>query len=444
MPEPRSGRRRFLRRRAVATAVAAGCSTVLLAALTSCGASGASGGHLTLTFSWWGNDERQARTEKAVRLFEKAHPDISVQMSNADFGSYKQRLSTQAAGGGIPDLAQLDYRQISQFSTGGALLPLDRYVKDGTLDTAEMDTSLVRTGYLAGKQYALPMGRGITGYVYDADVFDTAGVPAPQPSWTWQDWAKASARIAGLKLKSPDGRTVAGGNDGGSNEDVFEDWLRSHGKQLYASPTELGYTEKDLADFWTFFHELQKAGAVVSAKDSAQADATGISAFSRGLDAMDYSWDATFTGFTSPTGHAMRFAPVPTFDGKAGSYFKPTMLIGIGAHSKHPQEAAQLMNFLLNDPQAGDILGVTRSQPPNQKIAAEVNSKLTGPELKVWQFDEVMQKYGVRPPPSAPPRGDVAIQSAFVREYQRVEFGLASPAKAAHELVVQAKQELES
>ncbi|WP_329362035.1 ABC transporter substrate-binding protein [Streptomyces sp. NBC_00669] len=444
MPEPRSGRRRFLRRRAVATAVAAGCSTVLLAALTSCGASGAAGHHITLTFTWWGNDDRQARTEKAVRLFEKAHPDVTVQMSNADFGSYKQRLATQAAGGGIPDLAQLDYRQISQFATGGALLPLDSYVKDGTVHTGEMDPSLVHTGHLAGKQYALPMGRGITGYVYDATVFAQAGIPAPQPSWTWQDYAEVDAKIAAMKLKSPDGRTVAGSNDGGSNEDVFEDWLRSHGKQLYAGPTKLGYTEQDLAAFWSFCHRLQKSGALVSAKDSAQADATGISAFSRGLDALDYSWDATFTGFTSPTGHTMRYAPVPGVDGKAGAYFKPTMLIGIGAHSKHPQMAAELMDFLLNDRQAGDVLGVTRSQPPNRAIAAEVDRKLSGPDLKVWQFDEQMQKYGVQPPPAAPPKGDVAIESAFVREYQRVEFGLASPAKAAHELVVQAKQELES
>lgn len=444
MPEPRSGRRRFLRRRTVATAVAAGCSTVLLATLTSCGTSAAAGHHITLTFAWWGNDDRQARTEKAVHLFEKEHPGITVQMSNADFGSYKQRLSTQAAGGGIPDLAQLDYRQISQFANGDALLPLDKYVKDGTLHTGDMNTSLVRTGHLEGKQYALPMGRGITGYVYDATVFDKAGIPAPRPSWTWQDWAEVNAKISGLKLRTPDGRTMAGSNDGGSNEDVFEDWLRSHGKQLYAGPTELGYTEKDLAGFWTFCHTLQKSGALVSGKDSAQADATGVSAFSRGLDALDYSWDATFTGYTSPTGHTMRYAPVPTVDGKAGSYFKPTMLIGVGAHSPHPKAAAELMDFLLNNQQAGEILGVTRSQPPNQKIAAEVDRKLSGPDLRVWQFDEEMQRYGVQTPPSAPPKGDVAIESAFVREYQRVEFGLATPAKAAHELVVQAKQELES
>jgi multiple sugar transport system substrate-binding protein len=443
MPEPRSGRRRFLRRRAATAALAAAFSTVLLAGLTSCGTSDA-GGHITLTFSWWGNDDRQARTEQAVKLFEKAHPGVTVQMSNADFGSYKQRLSTQAAGGGIPDLAQLDYRQISQFAGGGALLPLDRYVRDGTLDTGEMDASLVRTGHLDGRQYALPMGRGITGYVYDATVFAKAGIPAPQPSWTWEDWAQVAAKIAAMELKTPDGRTAAGANDGGSNEDVFEDWLRGHGKQLYAGPSTLGYTEQDLAAFWSFCHRLQMSGALVSSKDSAQADATGISAFSRGLDALDYSWDATFTGFTSPSGHTIRYAPVPTVGGRAGSYFKPTMLIGIGAHSKHPKEAAELMDFLLNDPRAGDVLGVTRSQPPNRKIAAAVDRKLTGPDRQVWQFDEEMEKYGVQPPPSAPPKGDVAIESAFTREYQRVEFGLASPRKAAHELIVQAKQELES
>ncbi|MER6531531.1 ABC transporter permease subunit [Streptomyces sp. NPDC001508] len=100
MSEPRSGRHRLPRRRAVLTAAAVGLSTALTAALTACSTAsvGTTSEGITLTFSWWGNNDRAARTERAVRLFEKEHPGVTVRTSNGEFGSYLQKLATQAAG----------------------------------------------------------------------------------------------------------------------------------------------------------------------------------------------------------------------------------------------------------------------------------------------------------------------------------------------------------
>ncbi|MFI6699093.1 ABC transporter substrate-binding protein [Streptomyces sp. NPDC050509] len=445
MPEPRSGRRRLPGRRAVLAAAAVGLSTALSASLSACSAASdtASGG-ITLTFSWWGNDDRAERTNEAVRLFEKEHPGVTVLTSNADFGSYMQKLATQAAGGGIPDVAQLDYRQISQYAGGGVLLPLGDAVEDRTIRTSEMGKEFLRTGTYEGEQYAVPMGRGITGYAYDAAVHKKAGIRTPGPDWTWQDWADANRKIAALGLKSPDGRTVAGANDGGPNEDVFEDWLRSRGGQLYASRTELGFTEDDLTEFWTFCDRLRVAGAVAQAKDTSQANTTETSPIGRGLAAADFTWDAPFPGYTALLGDDIHFAPVPTTDGRQGAYFKPSMLLGVGANSEHPEEATALVDFLLNDPRAGDVLGFTRSTPSNRKIAARVAKTLEGPEREIYEYAQKMEKYGLDAPPTAPPRGDVAIQTAFKRVYQRVMYDLTSPRQAARELIDEASRELRS
>lgn len=445
MPEPRSGRRRLPRRRAVLGAAAAGLSTALTAALSGCSAVGGGGsGGIALTFTWWGNDDRASRTEQAVRLFEKEHPGVTVRTSNADFDSYLQKLATQAAGGGVPDVAQLDYRQISQYVGGHAIRPLTGYIANGTIRTSEMDRTLLHTGTYQGRQFALPMGRGITGYAYDAKLYKKAGIPTPQPSWTWQDWEEANKKIAALDLKGPDGRHVTGANDGGGNEDVFEDWLRSRGGRLYAGQTKLGFTEDDLTAFWTYFSRMRKEGAVAQASDTAQAKDAGTSPLGRGLSAADFTWDATFPGYPALLGDSVHFAPVPTTKGRPGTYFKPSMLLGIGAHSKHPKEAAELVDFLLNDVRAGDILGFTRSTPPNRVIAARVAKTLKGPEREIYQYSQKMADYGLHAPPAAPPKGDLAIQAAFRRTYERVVFGLASPRQAAHELIGEAKRELTS
>ncbi|MEW2544711.1 extracellular solute-binding protein [Streptomyces sp. NPDC047002] len=446
MPEPRSGGHRPPSRRAVLATAAVGLGTALTTALSSCSAAGGgTSGGVTLTFAWWGNDDRAARTQQAVRLFEKEHPGITVRTSNADFASYLQKLATQAAGGGMPDVAQLDYRQISQYAGGGALLPLDDAIGGGTLRTAEMDEVFLRTGTFGGRQYAMPMGRGITGFAYDTAVYRKAGLRTPPPpSWTWDDWAEAGRRIAGLRLRSPDGRTVSGANDCGPNEDVFEDWLRSRGGRLYASQTRLGFTEDELTEFWTFFDRLRRQGAVAAARDTTQAASTETSPIGRGLAAADYTWDAPFPGYTALLGDQVHFAPVPTLGGRAGQYFKPSMLVGIGAHTAHPKEAARLVDFLLNDRRAGDILGFTRSTPPNRTVAARVATTLKGAEREIYDYAEAMAKYGLAAPPSAPPRGDVAVQSAFTRTYQRVMFQLATPRQAARELIDEANRELRS
>ncbi|MBM7442428.1 ABC transporter substrate-binding protein [Streptomyces sp. HB132] len=445
MPEPRNGRRRHPSRRAVLAAAGIGLSTALTATLTACSAeSGGTSRGITLTFSWWGNDDRAERTQRAVRLFEEEHPGVTVRTSNGDFGSYMQKLATQAAGGGIPDLAQLDYRQVSQYAGGGALLPLGEAIRDRTIRTSEVDADFLRTGTYEGKQYALPMGRGITGYAYDSAVYKQAGIPAPRPGWTWQEWAQANRRVAALGLRAPDGRRVVGANDGGVNEDVFENWLRSRGGQLYADQNRLGFTEDDLTEFWTFCDELRREGAVAEAKDTVQASSTETSPIGRGLAAADYTWDAPFPGYTALLGDDIRFAPVPTTDGHAGQYFKPSMLLGVGAHSEHPKEAAQLADFLLNDRRAGDILGFTRSTPPNRVIADRVAKTLQGPELEIYRYAQTMEKHGLDAPPTAPPRGDVAVQTAFTRQYQRVAYGLATPREAARELIDEAVRELRS
>ncbi|MEU6446931.1 extracellular solute-binding protein [Streptomyces sp. NPDC046979] len=446
MPEPRSGRRRPLSRRAVLAAAAVGLSTALTASLSACSSSSGdvSSGGVTLTFSWWGNDDRAARTNKAVELFEKEHPGVEVRTSNADFGSYMQKLATQAAGGGIPDVAQLDYRQISQYAGGGALLPLGEAVGNGTIRTSEMDEEFVRTGTFEGKQYALPMGRGITGYAYDSTVYRKAGIPTPQPGWTWQEWATANRKIAALGLKSPDGRDMVGANDNGVNEDIFEDWLRSRGGKLYKSQTELGFTEDDLTEFWTFCDKLREEGVVAEAKDTSQASTTELSPMGRGLAAADFTWDAPFPGYPALLGDQVHFAPVPTADGRQGAYFKPSMLLGVGANSEHPEEAAELVDFLLNDERAGDILGFTRSTPPNRTIAARVAKTLEGAEKEIYEYAQRMEKYGLDAPPPAPPRGDVAIQTAFKRAYHRVMYELTSPREAAREFIDEAERELRS
>lgn len=441
----RGGRpvRRPARRTGTLVAAAATVCGLLLSGCSGSAAEGASGGRVTLRFTWWGNDDRAQRTNDVVDLFEKRHPGITVSTSFATYDAYVPKLATQAASGDLPDVAQLDYRQISQYAGSGTLLDLAPYLKDGTIRTADFDPHLTRTGSYDGKQVALPMSVGTTGFAYDAAVFHKAHVPTPKPGWTWDDFVEAGRRISALHLKGPDGRAYTGIGDVGGTEDVFEEWLRSRGKKLYASRHELGFTTGDLTTFWTWTDKLRRAGIASQAKDTAQIGSVAQdSPLGRGLAATDFTWDAPFLAYPPMLGDQIHFAPVPTTGGRPGQYFKPSMLIGVGAHSSHPKEAAELIDFILNDPDAGKILGVSRSTPANQQIARSVGKGLTGPEKEVYDYGRKIAHYGTEPPPAAPPRGDVVLQQSFSRTYQLVIFERKSPAQAAAEFVAEAEREL--
>ncbi|MFF3335315.1 ABC transporter substrate-binding protein [Streptomyces sp. NPDC002888] len=417
---------------------ASALTLALCAVLAGCGGSGESvgGGKVVLRYTWWGNPDRAERTEQAVALFEKQHPNITVQTSFSGYDAYKQKLATQAAGGDAPDVMQLDYRQIDQYASGDVLLDLAKQ-KD-VLRTSEIDPGLLATGRVDGTQYAVPQGRGTETVVYDVQAWKASGVPLPSKGWTWGDWADAMRALA-KKTGKP------GATDPGQSEDAFEVWLRGRGKSLYTKDGGLGFTADDLTRWWTFADRLRREGAVSPAEQTTQLDGSVENTpLGRGKATADANWDAPSSGYLAIVKGGVALAPMPSGeDGTPGQYFKPSMFLGVSANTGHPKEAAELVDFLLNDREAAKILGATRGIPVNETIREE-----TAPQLK--DFDKTVADFQaslegtLKDPPQAPPSGDNALQTTFQRDYDQVSYERMSPREAAENYVTEAKAELRS
>ncbi|MCX5259332.1 ABC transporter substrate-binding protein [Streptomyces canus] len=417
---------------------ASAVALALCALAAGCGGSGESvgGGKVVLRYTWWGNPDRAERTEQAVALFEKQHPNVQVQTSFSGYDAYKQKLAVQATGGDAPDVMQLDYRQIDQYASGGVLLDLAK--QKAVLRTSDIDSGLLATGRVDGTQYAIPQGRGTETVVYDVKTWKASGVPLPKQGWTWDDWADA---MRALKKKTGQ----PGATDPGQNEDAFEVWLRGQGKALYTKSGGLGFTADDLTKWWTFTDQLRREESVSPAEQTTQLDGSVENTpLGRGKATADNNWDAPSSGYLAiiPTGIAL--APMPSgSDGTPGQYFKPSMFLGVSANTGHAKEAAQLVGFLLNDEAAAKILGATRGIPVNETIRKE-----TAPLLK--DFDKTVADYQaslegkLKDPPQAPPSGDNALQTTFQRDYDQVSYERMTPREAAENYVTEAKAELRS
>ncbi|MNC30998.1 hypothetical protein D3C75_793020 [compost metagenome] len=60
---------------------------------------------------------------------------------------------------------------------------------------------------------------------------------------------------------------------------------------------------------------------------------------------------------------------------ESGVYFKTAQMLSVAKSTKHPKEAAILVNFLLNDPQSVEALGLERGIPLNKGAETLLSEK---------------------------------------------------------------------
>lgn len=409
----------------------------VLAATAACGGGGGDSGEtVTLRFEWWGNPDRAKLTEQAIDLFEKKNPTIKVQTSFAEFNAYFQKMATQIAGGSAPDVLQMDYRFISEYAGRNVLLEFG--TAGATVNTTQMSPALLESGKVNGKAYGIPMAQNTQSFTYDPAAWREAGAKAPADGWTWQNLEDAAAKIS-----ADSDNKVRGVVDFGGIEDWFEVWLRQRGKAIYTPDGKLGYTAADVTAYWQFTDRLRRSGAATAADVSTKLDGSQANdPVAQKTASSGFGYDSGFTPETfNIFGRAMALAPFPADSAELGQYAKPSMLISIARRSEHPQEAARLIDFLLNDPEAGKVLGLSRGMPVNAQIRDAVGATLTGPPKVAYDFEAaILPKLKDAPPP--PPKGSGEVKAAFQRVYDDVAFERMSPAEAADKFVQEAQQAL--
>src|SRR5690625_105189 len=148
---------------------------------------------VTLTVSWWGNDERARMMDEVFALFSERHENITVRAEpTGDPDNLFTRLSTDFAAGGGPDLFTLGGAMPQEYGGAGQLLDLETVSDYVDLDPYEDFTTTNAT--VDGTLYGLPTGGNAIGLLVNVTLFEEAGVEPPSPGdFTWDEAiAKAS------------------------------------------------------------------------------------------------------------------------------------------------------------------------------------------------------------------------------------------------------------
>jgi multiple sugar transport system substrate-binding protein len=387
--------------------------------------SGGNGDKIVLRMSWWGSQTRHDLTMKALKLFEQKHPNITVKPEYSGWDGYFDKLSTQVAGANAPDVIQMDYAYLTDYAKRGALLDLDKYVQSKDLDIADHDKSMIKAGSVDGKLYAVTLGVNAPGVLYNSTVFQNLGIEEPKEDWTWKDFGDIAAKIAKAK-----GQGFYGSADISGTTNMFEILVRQNGHSLFNNG-QFAATKDDLKQWFTMWDNLRKNGGATPAEVTAAAtNAQETRPISVGTAAMDFAWSNQVIAFQKALKNQndkIKVQVIPHSEGekKIGEYLKPSMFVSGYAKTAHPKEVAELINFLVNDPDCAKILGTERGIPVNSKIREQLKQSAPEQEKMIYDFIETVSKHSsdIDPPY---PQGFSELDKSFHTTSEQISFGQSS------------------
>ena len=152
----------------------------------SAAASAAAAGGELLVWSW------EPTLTDVVAEYQRAFPNVKVELVNAgtNVEEYTALQNAISAGSGVPDVAQIEYYALPQFSLSESLADLTQF---GAADLAGSYSAGPWASVASDEGiFGLPMDSGPMALFYNEEVFNAAGVEVPT---TWEEYLDAARAI---------------------------------------------------------------------------------------------------------------------------------------------------------------------------------------------------------------------------------------------------------
>jgi ABC-type glycerol-3-phosphate transport system substrate-binding protein len=392
--------------------------------------SGSAGGEpVKLTIAWWGSQERHDATQKALQQYTTLHPNVTFESQFSGWDGYFDKLAVQNSAGNAPDIIQMDAAYVNDYVGRGLLADI------GSINTADVDPSVLASGQVDGKLYAMPLGVAALGMVYDKSVVDKLGLTPPSFDWTWDDYY-AFGEAAKAKL--------------GKDKYVFEDqsadlvdytaYQYSMGKgYIYNDQGQLAIDKDTWIQYMTKMSELRDKGILTPADltttdkeldpqldNVVNGNAIARHLFSNQVTAIDALKPNTYDYAAMPKGK------------EAGGWLKPSMFWSVNAKSKHTEEAKAFIDWFINDTDVAQTLGLTRGTPVSKKVVESLTPNFS-------EADKTSVAFLNSVTPNAQkfindPQGWGSFKNDYKTIVEEIQFGQSTPEQAYDKLMKKADE----
>lgn len=342
---------------------------LVLGLFTACGekkdtASAGQKKDVNLRISWWGGEDRHKRTIEAIKQFEAKYPHIKVKTEYSGWQGHQDKITTQIVGNTAPDLMQINWNWIQIFSkSGNGFYDLNKMA--GTVDLANYDKKLLEQNSVNGKLNAVPVGISGRTFYYNKTTYDKAGVAIPKNFDEMIEAGKA------MKAKlGPDYYAFDVDANGAFLLMLYK--LEQETGVSFIVDNKVAYTPEQLEEAARLYTKLVAEGAMPSLTVRSAAGNVPLDqhpSWIQGKYAGTYEWDSSAQKWQDSLGENQELVigDFPTDFGPNHSAFnKISMAFAINKNTKHPEETALLLNFLVSDKEAVKALGLSRGISSNK------------------------------------------------------------------------------
>ena len=320
-----------------------------------------------VSFSWWGNDERNRYTLNGLNLFESQNSKIDVIRSYGVWGGYERRMDVYMKSRRQTDVMQIDYPWLDRYSPDGeGFYDLSSEDIAGFLDLSNFSEQDLSFGMRGGHLNALPLAYNAPAFFYNKTVYDKYGLPLPT---TWDELFDAAS------VMRQDGVYPIGMEDKHLLIALIAYFEQTAGKSFFDADGNIAADEDDIVRILDFYKSLVDGGVV---GEMGSFDSMG---FERGSFAGVQCWISQASDYcdgVQEAGSQIEIgSPITASDNNSalsGWYMKPSIMYAISNITDHPQESAMLLNFLINNEDMIRLQGVDKGVPISAK-AREILEK---------------------------------------------------------------------
>lgn len=385
-----------------------------------------------LRLSWWGNQLRNNLTQQAIDRYMQQNPNIVIEAEFTDWSSYWDKLATQAAGGGLSDIIQMDYSYLLQYANSNQLANLNGYLENKTIDSSQIADAVIKSGSVNSNCYGIALGSTAPMMMYDQAIIDKAGVTIPiNPTVSeFYDLCQTIYNKTGIPMFWESGMNMILYVARGCGSEIFSDLSKGN---TASSAKHFELVEKFARAPFHISPELlaEKNTLVVD-----QMPINDLSTWNQFTVSNGFSAIYSACGGNRPMGVCM----YPKLDDAAKEpvYVKPTMFFSVTETSTHKDEAAAFINWFVNDLEINRILMGERGVPANGEVANMVKGNVNKVDSVAYGYLAEVNKVANPVDPPNPP-GFSEVEALLLTYVDNIRYGNMTAAQATAGFVPKAQ-----
>jgi len=301
-----------------------------------------------VTVRMWFNGTPEAHgavLERLIPEFEAQHPDIRVEWEITAWSTYQQQIATAAASGTLPDIIFGFSNLVAGFAERGILADHSQF-----FDPADFVPATVDLTTWNGTWSMLPTWFSANVLSYRTDLIEEGGHDASTPPQSWDEWFEWAE---GATIREDGSLRQLGfysSSFGFNRSNLFTRLVEGNGGSMFTAdgmtPT---MNSPEAVEAAAFFQRLSQA---TDQRGAIEADNVGLG---QGRTAMVYN-NFAFRNWQNEFPDVLQYAGMSKVP--AGPSGSPELagvglganVIGITSASRNPEAAAELLRFLVLEP----------------------------------------------------------------------------------------------